>query len=316
MLSKTEKIIEEYKNGASAVFLSKKYEFKCPKSIIKILKNNNIPTRSQKQSCALAISKKFTIEEINKIIELNNNPFITITEISKILMCDPQTIKKELIKLDQYNQNKFDKYLIKIFDNIDTEDKAYWLGFLTADGSVNDKQLSLRLAEKDKWHVEKFKKFIGVNYKISKTKTNLNGKIFFGFEYRVSSKIFVASLVKHNISPRKSFVTEIPDTISQNFTKDYIRGLVDGDGGFYISNNKLNFSLISSIKMCEQVQNILIENCKVNKTKIKIVKCKNGDMAYLQYCGNKQVRRIMLFLYDKASIYLERKYSFAISMIQ
>lgn len=50
-----------------------------------------------------------------------------------------------------------------IFDNIDNEEKAYWLGFILADGYLNlDKHmLRIKLGNKDKQHLIKFIKFIG-----------------------------------------------------------------------------------------------------------------------------------------------------------
>ena len=49
-----------------------------------------------------------------------------------------------------------------IFDNIDNEEKAYWLGFIVADGYLNlDKHmLRIKLGNKDKRHLIKFIKFI------------------------------------------------------------------------------------------------------------------------------------------------------------
>ena len=61
------------------------------------------------------------------------------------------------------------KNVLKIFETIDTEEKAYWLGFLYADGSVGskDNRIELGLAEKDLKQIEKFRDFIGVMNKIS-----------------------------------------------------------------------------------------------------------------------------------------------------
>ena len=58
------------------------------------------------------------------------------------------------------------KYYLKedIFDNIDTEEKAYWLGFLYADGNVanNASRIRLSLAENDLEILEKFSIFISL----------------------------------------------------------------------------------------------------------------------------------------------------------
>ena len=66
------------------------------------------------------------------------------------------------------------KNVLHIFEKIDTEDKAYWLGFLYADGSVGSKEnkIELGLAEQDLHHIEKFRDFIGINNKISYREKN------------------------------------------------------------------------------------------------------------------------------------------------
>jgi len=304
-----ENIIAEYNSGVSAHKLATKYGFKCKKSITKIIKNNGVLPRSRLQAVSLAKTKIFTDNEINKIIELNNDIEITTEKIAQQLNCNSYTIKKFLIKLNIYDPLKFDKYLIQKFDIIDTEEKAYWLGFLAADGSIdkNQKQLTLALAIKDKHHLEKFKKFIGINYNICNTTTVINNKIFYGNSYSVSSTNFVKSLEKHNLINNKSFILKFPDTIPEQYIKDYVRGLVDGDGCFCVSKKRLYFSLISSISMCKSVQKILIHNCDIKKTKLSIKNYAGGKMAQLSYCGNRQVVKIAEFLYKNCSICLERK---------
>jgi len=56
-------------------------------------------------------------------------------------------------------QYTFNEY---IFENIDTEEKAYWLGFLMADGYNHESKtcVTLRLQEEDKEILEKFKSFL------------------------------------------------------------------------------------------------------------------------------------------------------------
>lgn len=295
-------IINEYKEGSSLRMISKKYNFKCHKSILKILKNNNIYIRTSKDHTI-----KFSLDEINKMISLYKNPAITIIEIARQLKYDSKTIKKELIRLNLYDREKYDKYLISKFDIIDTEEKAYWIGFLAADASISNNQLSLRLAEKDKEHLLKFKQYIGINYKISKIETKLNDKIFIGYEYRISSTKFIKSLIKYNLITKKSCNLVVPKIIPENLIRHYIRGIIDGDGCYSISNNKMNFSLISSINVCEEIQNILINKCNVSKTKLQIKNYNIGRMAYLRYSGNKQILKIVNYLYDNSQIYLDRK---------
>src|SRR5690606_14362207 len=76
--------------------------------------------------------------------------------------------------------NHHRKYKINqnFFDNIDTEEKAYFLGLLCADGCnhINNTKVSLFLKESDKEILEKFKNMLQpekpLNYAIRKRGSN------------------------------------------------------------------------------------------------------------------------------------------------
>jgi len=292
-------IIIDYNQGVSSRELANKYNIKCSKSIIKILLNNNVKCRSKKESY-----KRRIFSEEEKIILINEYKKIdsTMTDLAKIVNVDKKLIKKFLIENNIYNPMKFDNYLINKFNIIDTEEKAYWLGFLAADGSVSKKQLSLQLGEKDLEHLLKFKEFIGIDYKIRRRITKLNNKEFIGYRYTISSSKFVRSLLNHNIYPNKGATINIPETIPNNLIHHYIRGLFDGDGCI-TKRKQLSFSIASSYRMCEQIQEILIKNCNLRKTKLEI----HEKHSYIHYCGNIQNKRIYYFLYQDATIFLKRK---------
>lgn len=303
-----EEIITKYLSGSSALELANYFGFKCSKSIIKILKDNSISTRNH--AAARQIKKiVFNEQDIAQILLMNANPLISLLDIAKKFNRDPKIIKRQLIECNTYDPLKYDKFLIGKFDQIVSEEQSYWLGMLAADGSVTNKQLILQLAEVDIDHVIKFKNFIGVDYKISKTITNLNGELFNGYRYVVSSSNFVKSLVKHGLVPKKSITLEFPKTIPNELIRHYIRGLVDGDGSFSIDkSDRLHFSLVSSLDVCKEVQRHLIKNCNINETKLYEMISKIGEKYYyLNYCGSKQCCRIADYLYDDATIFLDRK---------
>ena len=63
------------------------------------------------------------------------------------------------------------KFDINYFDNINSFKKAYWLGFLSADGSLKNNKVQICLSDKD--HIEKFKEDLKSEHKISDFVDNL-----------------------------------------------------------------------------------------------------------------------------------------------
>lgn len=131
-------------------------------------------------------------------------------------------------KIIQFNEH--------IFDEIDTEEKAYWLGFLSADGYIYSRYygVGLSLAKKDAEHVRKFAKFLGcpenVKYKKSDNTHNrscVKKKIAEFYRCDIANKHLHETLRKYGFTPTKSkdctFVDlkyfKTPDLI-----RHYIRG--------------------------------------------------------------------------------------------
>lgn len=74
------------------------------------------------------------------------------------------------------------------FEEINSSEKAYWLGMMLSDGSVG-KDNSINLSLKDKEHIEKFKKAIGaINHKITVVEDNRWGKPCFAYCFSMKDK--------------------------------------------------------------------------------------------------------------------------------
>lgn len=125
----------------------------------------------------------------------------------------------------------------RYFETIDSSGKAYWLGFLFADGNVSSrlKDVALTLHSKDEEHLHKFLECIEYDGPGAVYDVNVNG---FGGD-RVFKKICLrseqmcADLITHGCTPNKSFDLESPLGLPVQFNNDFIRGVLDGDG--YIS---------------------------------------------------------------------------------
>ena len=115
------------------------------------------------------------------------------------------------------------------FDVIDTEEKAYWLGFITADGCIVSKGgLSINLVATDAGHLEKLSNSLSSDYpvRIAPSSKSLNGMA----RWHADSIPVVSALAALGILPRKS-ATAVPWSGPRGLMPHYWRGMVDGDGG-------------------------------------------------------------------------------------
>lgn len=191
-----------------------------------------------------------------------------------------------------------------IFEKIDNEEKAYWLGFLYADGSVGstDNRIELGLSEVDKEHVEKFKQFIGLNNKISYRPQSKS------YRYVFKDKIFKEILIKQGCVPKKSLVLNFPtdDQVPEYLIRHFIRGYFDGDGCFCHTEECFEASFIGTENFIIGCLKKLPKGLNTN-LKIKDVHRKDGAKKYGFYSYS-DVKAFLSFMYDDCNIYLERKY--------
>lgn len=200
---------------------------------------------------------------------------------------------------------------LTIFEKIDTEEKAYWLGFLYADGyvSATDNRIELCLAEKDLHHIEKFKDFIGIPNKISYRKTTK------AFRYSFKSIPCKEHLIKLGCVPRKSLILTFPnrEQVPEYLLRHFIRGYFDGDGWFTNTDSCFQAGIIGTEDFIKGFLNN-IENVKKDN-KIFDVHRKDGAKRYA-FNSYKDVKTFLQWMYEDCNIYLERKYENYLDFIQ
>lgn len=194
------------------------------------------------------------------------------------------------------------EYNRHIFDNIDSPEKAYWLGFIIADGYLNDNKhmVRIKLGDKDKHHLEKFIEFIQGDLSMLKSEIhNTTGKQ----EWYVSmySKEVCQALKKLRVEQAKSSKEHIPP-ISAQYYRDLIRGLWDGDG--FIRSSLTSIGLIGSYEVLKFVQTIFYQELQVKPLKIY-----NHCNTYkIEYSSTKTaIPAILTYLYQDQDIALDRK---------
>lgn len=200
------------------------------------------------------------------------------------------------------------------FKEIDNQEKAYWLGFIMADGCISRTEksgpynrLDFCIGIEDIGHLEKFQECLGSNYKIN-VKQNINKKLNFETEIctlRINCTNLVNDLMFHGITPNKTG-NEIMPNMDHKLKKHFIRGFFDGDG--YMSSG-YRFGIGSSSKIIlKQINSYLNEELGF---RIAIYEEHGYKVPFyrMQTSKKEATLRFLNHIYKDSSIYLDRKYN-------
>ena len=233
----------------------------------------------------------------------------TLTQISKELNISRPTITNYIKSLGYtiVNPSKKYNYNENYFENIDSEEKAYWLGFIFADGCVGSRKkqrsLEITLKKRDRKHLVKFINAInGDESQISEKRINLNGKEFIAYRVIVNCTKMCNDLIKHGAVPRKSLILKFPKHLEPKLIKHFIRGYLDGDG--CIDFPRCRVSIVGTQEFLTSLQDYF-ESLGAPRTKMSR---KRGNKAYSIENGGKGAKLILEDLYGQSSIFLDRKY--------
>lgn len=192
-----------------------------------------------------------------------------------------------------------------IFEKIDNEQKAYWLGFLEADGCVHsgegDYRIELGLAEQDYHHLEKYRDFIGKNNKIS----HRYGTNSYRFNFR--DKKIHGDLIKLGCTPKKSLTLQFPteEQVPDEWLIPFLRGYFDGDGSFWYEN-RFGLNILSSKDFLIGLKQRYKLFSEINTYPISYARPDKGQRIQT---GNRNIVNSFLSdIYTNANIYLDRKY--------
>lgn len=248
-------------------------------------------------------------DKLIELVKLGN----TGKQICREMNIDYSNMHRWLRKLglhlpNHQNELKFDN---AVFDTIDTEEKAYWLGFLFADGYVSsvDNTVELSLMGSDKDHLEKFKDFLKVKREVHVGISKCNGKVFSRCRLSVTDKHFHNILVSKGCVPNKSLILAFPNNsifTSEDLIIHFIRGYVDGDGCVYKgSSNYSIFSIVGTKEFLEGIKNVFpnLFTSIYYKDKRRL-----KNTYFLELSAEKSAK-FGDALYANATIFLERKYN-------
>lgn len=252
----------------------------------------------------------FTLEEEKYIDDnyLNKSSM----EIAEDLNCTVRDVNiylgyKGLI----FNTNKY-QIDENYFEKIDSKNKAYWLGFLYADGCVLVKNkngktsyvLEVSLSIADMNHLEKLKMSLKSN---SPIKTKIIKDKYEACRITICNKKICEDLIKLGCTPKKSLTLTFPNEnqLPKEFIPHFVRGYFDGDGCIYNGDNGISISFVGTMNLLTNIQEIMFN--KFGLTKVKI---SNKGKAYqCQWRGIGNAKTWFDYLYNyKDIIFLQRKF--------
>jgi hypothetical protein len=254
---------------------------------------------------------------MRKLKDLSDSEKLEIINQRKIGITEKEISKKFDISLRQYynllklnnieQKSKVVRYKFNedYFETIDTEDKAYFLGFIVADGNINKNNNSVRIIQKETNILYEFKKFVSFDGPIF---TRKDGKISY---ITISSHKMKNDLDKLGISSNKTMLVKYPD-IPKKLQNHFIRGVFDGDGCISLRTDKRDTKQRGQFNICsgsydfiKEYYDKMVEYCNLSgRNKIR---CPKGTYYVVDWGGLSDIENIYDFLYKDANVFLKRK---------
>ena len=219
-------------------------------------------------------------------------------------------------------QNGVRKYNVneKYFDIIDSQNKAYILGLLYADGYNCPQKGGIRLSLQydDKEILERIRNELKSEKPLAFRKCS-DHQASNGFYSKdmyildIYSAHICKTLESYGMTRNKSLTLKYPDCIPEKFHSHFIRGYFDGDGSLHNYTNKRGYvqptvTITSTQQFCETTLSILRDNVGIGGG-IYEASCHNGITKVLTICGINQCIATLDWIYSDANISLERKYN-------
>jgi intein-encoded DNA endonuclease-like protein len=295
-------IIELYESGKTQREIAKSVD-RATSCVCEILKKHGRRGRSNK-----------SIIDENKMLELYRSGRCA-SSVAAELGVAQGTISSRLkslgVKVRPNRKYFFDQ---RIFEKIDCEWKAYFLGLLYADGYVGKLNITIRLHERDRTVLEKlctiiYGNLLPMRYTKAKTHISKNGKvtnISANWGFNINSKKCVNDIAALGCHKAKSLTLKFPgnNIIPTELFCHFIRGYFDGDGSTYHSkkSNSVTLSIISSTEFCIGFCAFL-QRCLNVPSRLKPA----NKVCRVNVSTGTDVEKFYNYIYAGATIFMPRK---------
>lgn len=187
------------------------------------------------------------------------------------------------------------------------ERRAYWIGFILADGSIQQRsygqtqRLSINLQIADIGHIEKFKSDIGSEHKITIIRKDGTDT---GCQISISSPELSDSLIKYSVLPQKSANHKPTNLIPPHLLRHYFRGYFDGNGGISRSNrSRWAINCCAGRDFLAHFVDWLNGQVGGSRARISF----SDGTHRVSWSGTHRCREILSAMYENSGVYLDRK---------
>lgn len=284
-------VIEYYNKGSSMAATGQYFQIS-PVTVKNILERYNISKRTKGGIYKLPEDIIIQQYKLGKSCqEIADNYNVSFHTISNIL--DAHGIPRD-------NRYKNTNLIIDYFTNIDSYDKAYFLGFLLTDGNIglNSNAVSLSLGTKDEEILKTFAKYTNnenqIYYRKDKPEASLS----------VKCGQWKSDLSKYGMIPQKTYIADLP-ILEEKYMSHLMRGLFDGDGWISVKGHQIGFC--GAEQMVTHVHQYLFTHLNIYPVKILHPE---EHLWQVTWSGKQDIITLGNYLYEnKNDCYLKRKYS-------
>lgn len=273
----------------------------------RVLKEEGVQAKSSKDYCRILNDN----DEVNVVEQYKSGK--NMNEIARMYNCSRSVIDDTLRRNGVQKRNMSEAYRTYnindyYFDNIDTQDKAYMLGFFYADAyniSSYDKHLyviSLLLQPKDKYILERMRDNMGMEREVKTIINSTNKKPYVKID--IMNKHMVLRLDELGIVRNKTRKTTFPFFLSKELYSHFVRGLLDGDGCIVNSLNRV--TMVGSKQLMNDLANVIEEHVGFKQC-VGEYKISPG-ICYMHISARWKIEAFLDWVYKDADMKLLRKY--------
>jgi hypothetical protein len=217
--------------------------------------------------------------------------------------------------------------ILERFYQIDSEEKAYIIGVLLADGSMSKcgYRISLGWAEQDLKELKNIQQIISPDSPIEKIeRRKKNPKWQDYYVLVITDKRLYQNLTNYGLVPKKVYTTKPPGKwLPTCLTASYVRGILDGDGCIHEVKkipegriSRLCVNITGTKELMEFINNWFIAEANIKKG-FSLIKIKNSGHAFALATAGRKARLFLKLIYgNNPTIYLQRKYALAKKYIE